>query len=648
MKESITMNLSHALDSLFDAVPANIDTSAIRQSIKIPQDTDPEKAYKAFIELVNNAVIPKLANLIRQPGQSLAAAVEQLKQLHLNFLNDNNIVEIAARIDNYHSEQRFLTTFSPDQIKYAGKDLPLAKRNCYRRNGVGLAGLRKHQLKKGNDILIEYYHHASPVPYELSNFAQRVKITKQNFEQLKLNIDPENKLSGEVPMTQVRLLSPLGKPWRWFDFAQKQYDQTLETYFAMLRSNGNHRMFVYGTNMVRGRYDELQTLINTRATNDLFIDMIKYLGSNDKYAKKIAQLQYSRRKTLERIREIELKDEDEAKEQFIGILRSYHHLEKDFAKYCEKIWQKHKEKNTVSNDNVSNDFDMALRLMHNNSWAKKQHNYQLQAILVRLDRKLGRHVATGCNDGKDRDGRLAVTIEANEIYRDKHNHYPDPFNQQHRKVLQKLESEVYLQSTPRLVAAAVSIPGANHMELKDSDGNAHIPTRPYLARLFKDMHHLPLSLSIQDHLSTAVKQEKTRKGNWLAASVMGVMLTVFTSLFGIPVAATATTVNTAPATAMARDAAPASNEKNSNTREDAATVSRSQQSPGKMGRQLGGKRGNKREDSVLGSRTENKKDTEQKEEEEDDTAKLAISPTPPDTPPRNNMACAPITRRSPS
>ena len=122
-----------------------------------------------------------------------------------------------------------------------------------------MPAFRKHTFNNlsTQKTLIEFYHHTSPIPYEIRNFASRVDAATENFVTL------AKELGNPAAITEIRLLSP-------GNLFVEDAQQILETYLAAIRSKKNITLFNYGINIARVSEVALQEQINTRAINQLF------------------------------------------------------------------------------------------------------------------------------------------------------------------------------------------------------------------------------------------------------------------------------------------------------------------------------------------------------------------------------------------
>lgn len=480
---------------------------------------------------------PSLEKLWRQfsNGYLIYLGEQQLHQKVERKFSHDQIDKFSntqnAGIEHYltlgcKSEQTLRSSYTDAQLLSSGKNPydPNAVReyshNCYKRDAEGLSALRKHTFSINGKPTISYYHHSSPVPYKEKDYQKRMGMTERNLQQFAANALDENKHKPDkngvyhVPITEIRLLSPMHRALRHGDNEQKQYQQILETYVAMLRIDGktfesqgkkiqtDAMMFVYGTNSVRNIPDPLQSWINTRSLNMLFKRLYDSLDENVKKKfgndidNKLKELEEAREELSREIKALSYgKGKSETESKVRALLEEHHKKEEAFYKEMTDKWHSNHDelkeayKNCNDPDIKENiaDFQRVMMLLHEDQWEKNENNYQIQATLVRLNCRIGREVGTGCNDCKDRDGRLTMTVEGNEMFRGVHGKYPDPSDNAHKAELQEIQKLVYEKSTIRYAAEAVSIPGADDCELHARDGNAHLPTRPYLARLYKDI-----------------------------------------------------------------------------------------------------------------------------------------------------------------
>lgn len=416
------------------------------------------KQRKVFKETTLPALVEKYK--ADHPEQSWEQSFVAVRDAHITFLETKFPAEgIKREFDGYISEQTI-----PEGSVF---------RNCYRRNCTtpGLSGYRKHTFKKGEETLVEWYHHSSPVPYELKDFNTRLTLATQNLQQL----------PGEI-IAEVRLLSPLKGLKAWF--ARKyftklnDYDQLLETAMAAeLAENKEILLFNFGVNTGRHYADELQTFLNVRAMSKLLAKAFRELNypvvpTPDEKLLTQADLNPPNKNPL---------TEMEAKELFLSRLRNKNKAH--ILALLTQLTTNGKERfSTDQQKRIYQHTRDIINLLLNNRWEDPKKNYKIQAKLVKLNYLLGHTVATGCNDAKDRDSRLAITIEANEIFARK--------ALEDKRTRQEIEKIVYQQSTPVEAAKKISMPDfAEGLDIGGkSDGNDHLGNSRKIAGIFKHVY----------------------------------------------------------------------------------------------------------------------------------------------------------------
>jgi len=622
---------------------------------------------KAIVKTSSPETIPDLKNTVRKTQKIIAALMTKVKKEY--SISDKDAFELTRKAHIAYMGELFpkkgiIKNF--DGYTSTQKPIPDTRgrfRNCYRRGKEGLPAFREHTFKHGEELLIKYYHHSSPVPYEIKDFKVRLEATIANFDQLatklthteqQLNIqidsainnltkledklsDPmpqleknlikikryfdsfssmlqENlseytsdlkqdlskeeqafskliqqpflnikeikntikniqnfqkeaqrrfdkfglrlqnpfkllaettdiiakkikKISGtiqcpsknneniktipdlktkfdqlrtplntstlearienfnnliikskfkkylpklirDVPITEIRLLSPLSKVSSIVNrFMDKNplddKTQLLETALAATLSGKNILLFNFGVNFGRKFSDKLQQQLNVKALLGLFSlmtgkdwrpitdkDLTKnWANSNEKQLKKLFQ---------------EKLDKEHSDNKLM--------LQQKISK-----WKKQHE---TSTDNNAKEilFTEILTLFEHNKWKKTENNYQIQAKLVKLNYLLGRHVATGCNDAKDRDGRLAITVEANELLGDVEYKMP---NDRTYTDLERKQKYLFDKSTATTVAQTVSMLGFDKgLGINPDDNNGHLqPKRPKTAAIFRVIYN---------------------------------------------------------------------------------------------------------------------------------------------------------------
>jgi len=436
-------------------------------------------------------------------------AHEILRREHIEYLSKlypkDGIIKKFIMTDDKHVEH-----------KYTSSQVSIGKpRNCYHRwgtnepdpndpddpNRVGLSAFRKHTLEKNGIAkpLIEYYHHASPVVYEEPDFQKRIKATEANLKQAV-------RKTGGGPLTEVRLLSTNKGPGG-------DYKQAFQTYLAAIRASTEDEpitVFFYGVNIARfasssasqlfsfnipGYSGGLQTFINTRSTNTLFEKIFNQLGIQN--GPVLSAIKGQRTLLDAEIKKIDLSEGEKFVEKKLReLLEKHHKLEEKLLKQYKEIMKTAIPLYDENQKLIYADTITLLKLMENNRYLKPKYNGQLQATLVRLNARLGEHVATGCNDAKDRDGMVSIVVEANEIYRDRHGCYPDITHPEKgpkiRQELRLIQHYVCKYSTPAKVAEAVSWFGvASGLDNTNQplSGFGHLPNDGSMAGFFKVAHH---------------------------------------------------------------------------------------------------------------------------------------------------------------
>lgn len=401
--------------------------------------------------------IPDLVKNVKQrSGKSWAESYETVRQAHIKYMAE------------LFPQEGIKKSFTINDELFFSEQIPVGQfRSCYERTGEGLSAFRKHTFKKDEKVLIEYFHHSSPVPYEESDFAKRIDGTIKNLQQ----VADENK---DKTLVEIRLLSPL-KGWK-SRVAKKyfttldDYDQLLETAIAAELCGREVILFNFGVNGGRTHADELQNLLNTRAMTKLFSKIQRVLGSKETALDKTLLIK-------------ELGTEKTTKKYFLAGLKEANKSQWDIWRLqLAEIHNKQKNATfTPEQQKIADLSNEIFMLTTNNKWAKPDDNYKIQAILVKLNFLLGHTVATGCNDAKDRDSRLAIAIEAQEIAEQTKVTIPTDIEQ--------IEKIVYEKSTPREVAE-LFIPGLAHgLDIGGkSDGNDHLGNTRGTAGIFKQIY----------------------------------------------------------------------------------------------------------------------------------------------------------------
>jgi hypothetical protein len=420
-------------------------------------------ALKAYAD---NALLQRLKALALKLQQQLAA---QLSPSSPHYKNAEKIAWEILRREHI----QYLAGCFPAQgiIKefdgYKSMQIPVGEkiRNCYHRWEPGLAAFRKHVFLRKNAEnvyvpLIEYYHHASAVVYEEPDFKNRIEGTEENFQQMLREAKGKH-------LTEIRLLSTnkgMGG----------DYKQVLATYLAAIRESTpgqNITVFFYGLNLARFLrashlsfpfyHGNLQEFINTRSTNELFKKAFLKMGIP---GPDLRAIEDHRKKLDEAVKALDLsRGEEVIEKEFLGLLEAHQTHEKELWKEYKDIYRNFSGPLTTDQKLIHDDVDQLLDLRKSKRYIKPKYNGQLQATLVRLSRHLDEEAAIGCNDAKNRDSRLAMLLEAIEIYKARHDHYPDTTREgiegkNIQKELEEIQIEVYRVSTPVVIAEYVSWP----------------------------------------------------------------------------------------------------------------------------------------------------------------------------------------------
>jgi hypothetical protein len=400
----------------------------------------------------------------KTPGAQLSDrdAFEILRREHIKYLSKQSAF----------SQEGVKREFDVEFQKYESTQIPMGDefRICYYEWEQGVRAFREHKLTtdddKGNKkTLIKYHHHSSPVSSGIPNFADRIATTEANFKQVVADL-------GGKPVTEIRLLSTNKR------LGGGNYKEVLETYLAAIRCDQPLNIFFYGVNFARflrpsvllpkwfsnliGYEGGLQTWINTRSTNELFEKVFKKLNIGNLGLEKIKEQRIELQK---KIKDLNLtKGAKAIEKKFLELLREHQKVEKELLEKYKTLWKKRPP--GVSTDEeqaIIEDLNTFFQLIENNRYVSSTYNGQIQATLVRLNRRLDEQVVTGCYDAKDRDGMVSIVVEANEIYKETHGHYPDisaegKKGSEIRKELKKIQNQVCMYSTAAPVAEQVSWP----------------------------------------------------------------------------------------------------------------------------------------------------------------------------------------------
>jgi hypothetical protein len=378
-------------------------------------------------------IIPGLVEFYKAkyPEKSWATCYREVQDLHIKYIGTQFPNEgITREFDDFVSTQ-----------------IPVLDENgefhsCYRRNKPGLPAFRAHIFSKADgEVLVEWFHHSFPVPYGEPDFFQRHQWTIQNLKQL----------PGET-IAEIRLITPLtGKK---ADIIKKHftelsdYDQLLELAIAAEFCEKEILLFNYGINDLRALADPLQDWLNTRAMVKLYSKVLAELEQNHSIVPLNTRL-------IDRLSETE----EETKIYFRGSLEQDNaaqmaKLREYFAWFDERIFN---EDMNFADKQKQEIYDLAIQIKHlfdfRGSWKTKENKYKIQAALVKLNYLLDHTVASGCNDAKDRDGMLAIEIEATEI---------EAANKRDKKAatpFEDIKKRVKEQSTSNEVAQYISMPG---------------------------------------------------------------------------------------------------------------------------------------------------------------------------------------------
>ncbi len=313
---------------------------------------------------------------------------------------------------------------------------------CYRRNKEGLAAFRQHTLSFNKRELIRWYHHSSPVPYEMDGdkkySVRRLEATIANLQQL-----PGDKIA------EIRLLSPMKGLKETFSapFVKKyfttlnDYDQLLETAIAAELSGKKILLFNLGVNYGRKHASSLQKKLNVRGLKTL---LSRIPNSGISLTPNPFSLSI---------------DDPNIKDSFLTQLSKQH--SEEYSELPQHI------DNSTATTEQKQLYKYMMELLSTENWAKEDFNFRAQALMVLLCYSLGYFTVTGCNDAKDRDGALTNVIEALIISGYIKNQTFDEI----LKVVQK-------NSLAEKVAEAIAMPGAKGLDVKEN------PDRD-VSRIFK-------------------------------------------------------------------------------------------------------------------------------------------------------------------
>lgn len=331
------------------------------------------EAYRRYVKY---ELIPGLVKQYKSahPDISWGDAYLAVRKAHIEYIG-TLFPRKGIEVNPFPGED-FVSTQAPvldDEDKF---------HSCYRRDEVGLPAFRKHTLTFNGKGIGRWFHHSSPVPYEVTDKHERREKTIRNLRQLAAQ-DPDK------PIAEVRLLSPLDglKAKAASPFAHKyftelnDYEQLLETAVAAELSGLDITLFNFGVNSGRYLTNELQTLLNVRA-----------------------------------LKKLHAKITGDKPPQSFTLDPSDPQIEKTFLEQLKK--QNSGDYQTLpQNIDASNAteeqkklYRKLMQLLSTGEW--KKNNFYAQAILVVLLYSFDFLTATGCNDAKDRDGNLTNMIEA--------------------------------------------------------------------------------------------------------------------------------------------------------------------------------------------------------------------------------------------
>lgn len=270
------------------------------------------------------------------PEEIKAIAWEILRREHIQYLSSQ------------YPKEGIIKNFKDNKYgDYTSAQIPIGEfRNCYHRWGIdeeaGLSAFRSHTLlDKDGKVLIQYYHHSSPVVYEEPDFQKSIETTVTNLQQAVRE-------TGGGPLTEVRLLSTNRGPGG-------DYKQAVATYLSAIHASTPEApitVFFYGVNLARfanltnllpfeipGYSGGLQTFINTRSTNQLFEKTFKRLGIENPHLDIIKE----KRKILDdKIKNIDLsKGEKAVEKELCALLREHHQYEKALLQEYKTMQKNH-------------------------------------------------------------------------------------------------------------------------------------------------------------------------------------------------------------------------------------------------------------------------------------------------------------------
>jgi len=410
-------------------------------AIKLSDDLkERQRELEAYRLEIKYKIIPSLVAALKAHnkkanGQNIswAAAYREVQKLQIKYMGEFFKGSEVAYSTDAHPEKVFVSKQTP-----VGEFSPV-----YQRFNQGLAAWREYSFSvQGHGIpLLSLHIHASPVPYGEDLFGQRIEWTKNNFEQLLTH-------TGNKPLTEIRLLTPMPTPNKHFT-TLSDYDQLLETAIAAELLNaqkGEQKkdilLFNYGTNAARRFAQQLQRLLNTRATTKLFDLVLVKLGKNGPLPNLAPLLETVPLNANEKI----------TKKLFLKQLENQDKIHRETWKQQVAILNEF-DPNTLTPEQQKI-LTLALEIIEMiqfDRWASEANKHRIQAALVELNDLLNRTVAVGCNDAKDRVGEQIAMLEARQIRKETE-----------CEVNKALVNEVLDKSTPEKVAPQISMPNLAH------------------------------------------------------------------------------------------------------------------------------------------------------------------------------------------
>ena len=461
-----------------------------------------------------------------------AAAWEILRRKHVLFLSRYFHVlypdgSITHKYSGHLSKQMLVGPFYNCNLRW----MPL------------LPALRKHvfSVAGSNAPLLQFYHHTSPVPYDIENFAERIRATISNFVSL------ATQLNNPPSITEVRLLSP----WNTVNNTphHRDYQQVFETYLAIIRSRLPIHLFNYGINIGRVRGEsELQAHINLRATNQLFEKI--FLRLNIALPRAHTAVRDKRAQLTDSICQIDLADNQKARAEFENQVKKHHLVEEGLFADYQNDWNDFLKLSRPRDQHTRliEAMHLFLNLRRHAANVLGEYNGQIQAMLIEINYLLGEAVCMGCNDAKDRDGMVTVTLEAMHIFYQTNGRYPFPFPLPHAHAADEIHAEFAIQrardietladiqrnvclfSTPQATAEAVSWPhfarGLNGTDqIFSGFGHlAHAQTAGLFKKIYGKAKPLTtaheLMMSIANQLYYAEKEKDTQKSSAIKLALL--------------------------------------------------------------------------------------------------------------------------------